>query len=72
MLKNNSAGGWSVLLLLLSGKYLKKKQRRFSDLSGLVLQVSSVLTQFIKPSLYLFETALLVLTSFRHILFVCR
>lgn len=71
MLNNNSAGGWSVLLLLLSGKYLKK-QRRFSDLSGLVLQVSSVLTQFIKPSLYLFETALLVLTSFRHILFVCR
>lgn len=63
MLNNNSAGDWSVLLLLLSGKY---------DLSGLVLQVSSVLTQFIKPSLYLFETALLVLTSFRHILFVCR
>lgn len=70
MLNNNSAGGWSVLLLLLSGKYSKKT--RFSDLSGLVLQVSSVLTQFIKPSLHLFETALLVLTSFRHILFVCR
>lgn len=29
MLNNNIAGGWSVFLLLLSGKYLKKTREDF-------------------------------------------